>query len=80
MIPMAAEHLLKDALQLSEEQRAKLAIELLDSLEPAIPTQSRNETDWPAEIERRARAAHAGEPGDSWDEVRAHITNRLPRK
>jgi putative addiction module component (TIGR02574 family) len=76
---MAVEHLLKNALQLPEEQRAKLAIELLDSLEPAIPTQSRSEADWLAEIERRAHAAHAGEAGVSWDEVRAQITNRLPR-
>ena len=76
---MTAEQLLKDALQLPEEQRAKLVAELLESLEATIPTQSRNEADWLAEIERRARAAHAGEAGVSWDEVRVQITNRLPQ-
>ena len=79
MHAMAEEQLLKDVLQLPEEQRAKLAMELLDSLEPAISTQSRSEADWLAEIERRARAAQAGEAGVSWDEVRAKITNRLAR-
>lgn len=76
---MTAEQLLKDALQLPEEQRAKLVAELLDSLGATISTQSRSEADWLAEIERRARAAHAGEAGVSWDEARTQITNRLTR-
>lgn len=36
--------------------------------------------DWIAEIERRARAAAAGEPGVSWEETRATIERRLADK
>jgi len=36
--------------------------------------------DWLAEIERRARAAIAGEPGLSWEEVRAEVERRLADK
>ena len=40
----------------------------------------KSDEDWLAEIERRARVAIAGEPGISWEEVRAAIEQRLPRK
>ena len=62
--------LFKDALELPQEERAELASSLLDTLGPAIPV-DRSDEEWIAEIERRARAALAGEPGISWEEARA---------
>jgi putative addiction module component (TIGR02574 family) len=55
----STQQLLKDALQLPDQQRAELVIELLDSLQPTEPGQERSDTQWLAEIERRARAAQA---------------------
>lgn len=72
--------LLKDALRLSESERASLAAELLGSLEPRISGQQRTENEWLAEIERRARAALAGTPGLTWDETLKRVTDRLPRR
>jgi len=73
-----AAKLLEDALQLPEVQRMELAWGLLDSLEPA-PGTDRSEQEWLAEIEKRARAARAGEPGIPWEEVKAEIYQRLGR-
>ena len=50
--------LLAEALQLDDEQRADLALSLMDSLSP--PDQ-RDEPAWIEEIERRARRALSGE-------------------
>lgn len=72
-----AEDVLKEALQLSEGERARVAAELLASLEPDIET--RDEEAWIAEVERRARAAIAGLPGLSWEETRTRIEERVPR-
>ena len=68
---------LKKALQLPEGERARVAAELLASLEPE--TEARDEEAWIAEVERRARAAVGGEPGLSWDETRKRIEERLCR-
>jgi putative addiction module component (TIGR02574 family) len=58
-----AARLLQDALQLSENERVELACGLLDSLDPEPPgEEARSNQEWLAEIERRARAALAGEP------------------
>jgi hypothetical protein len=64
----SAEDVLKDALQLSEGERARVAAELLASLEPDIET--RDGEAWVAEVERRAQAAVGGLPGLSWGETR----------
>ena len=56
-----AEEVLKEALQLSEGERALVAAELLASLEPDVET--RDGEAWIAEVERRAQAAIAGLPG-----------------
>ena len=61
-----AEEVLKEALQLSEGERARVAAELLASLEPDVET--RDGEAWIAEVERRAQAAIAGVPGLTWDE------------
>ena len=75
-----ADRLLREALQLSAEERAKLVMELLGSLEPSITSEDRTDDAWIAEIERRARAAIAGSPDMSWDEVRAKVRDRLQSK
>jgi putative addiction module component (TIGR02574 family) len=68
---------LKDALHLSPDQRAELVADLLNSLEPAVPTQDRSEAEWLREVQRRARAAMAGTPGLSWDEALRLVHSRL---
>lgn len=67
--------MLSHALELSSEERADLAYELLSSLE-AKPEQ-RSEEEWIAEVERRARAALAGAPATPWPEARDQIAERL---
>jgi putative addiction module component (TIGR02574 family) len=71
-----AEDVLRDALELADKERAELVIELLDSLEPALPSDRTDEA-WIGEVERRARAALAGSPGVSWDTARAQVKDRL---
>jgi putative addiction module component (TIGR02574 family) len=48
--------LLKNALRLSESERASLAAELLGSLEYHAPGRQRTDKEWLTEVERRARA------------------------
>ena len=67
----SADVILKDALQLPEEERVRVASELLASVEFDIET--RDSDAWIAEVERRAQAAVAGVPGLTWDETRRHI-------
>ena len=69
-----AEGVLKEALLLSEAERARLAAELLASLDPEVET--RDEDAWIAAVERRAQAAIAGLPGRSWDETRKRVEGR----
>ncbi|MBA5867421.1 MAG: hypothetical protein GDA67_12090 [Nitrospira sp. CR1.3] len=76
----STQQLLKDALQLPDQQRAELVVELLDSLPPAEPGQARSDAQWLAEIERRARAAQAGAAGVSWDDTRKQVVDRLPKR
>jgi putative addiction module component (TIGR02574 family) len=71
--------LLRDVLQLPEDQRATLVVELLDSLEPAPPPHVRTDADWMTEIERRARAAQEGAPAGSWEEARRQAVDRLTK-
>lgn len=73
-----AEEVLKDALQLSERERARVAAELLASLEPDIET--RDGDAWIAEVERRAQATIAGVPGLTWEETRARVEERIGRR
>ena len=79
-MPKAPQQLLKDALQLPDDQRAGLVAELLDSLEPTVPSEGRSEAEWIAEVQRRARAAIAGQPGIPWDQALAQVTERLAHK
>ena len=65
------DRLLREALGLTADDRARLAAELLATLEPDVPAGQGAEDDWIRAIERRARAASAGSPGISWNEARA---------
>ena len=76
-MPTTAEDVLKEALQLSEDERARVAAELLASLEPDVET--RDGEAWIAEVERRAQAAIGGLPGVSWDKTRTLIEERISR-
>jgi putative addiction module component (TIGR02574 family) len=76
----STQQLLKDALQLPDQQRAELVVELLDSLPPTELGQVRSDADWLAEIDRRARAAQAGVPGVAWEDARKQVLDRLPKR
>ena len=68
----AARKLLDEAMALPVDERAKLAADLLASLdgEPEAAV----EAAWAAEIERRARDAHANPEDDvAWEAVRAEL-------
>ena len=69
-----ARRLLDQALDLPFNERARLAHELLISLDERARDDSEA---WIAEVERRARAAIAGEPGIPWHEARAEIESFL---
>jgi putative addiction module component (TIGR02574 family) len=75
-----ARQLLRDALELPEDERAGLVYGLLNSMGPETPRPEPSYEEWIAEIERRARAVLAGEPGIPWEEARAEIRQRLSRR
>ena len=69
-----ARKLLRDAMELSPEERADLASELLDSL----PKDDLHPA-WAAEIERRARRAWEDpDGGEPWEAVEQRLRARLP--
>lgn len=74
-----AQSLLREALLLTEEERAGLIAELLVSLEgPAEDDAAAVEYAWAAELERRARRVLAGEAaGEEWGPVRDRVTRAL---
>lgn len=65
------------ALELPEPDRARVAAEMLASL--GARPEDRDDVSWIAEIERRGRAALAGEPGLSWSETLDTVEGRLGR-
>jgi len=70
---------LGEALKLAPDERARIVAELLASLEPDVPSGRRTEAEWIDEIERRARAAIAGNPGVPWATAFGQIQSRLSR-
>jgi hypothetical protein len=71
------DRLLRDALRLAPDERARIVAELLASLVPDLPSQQPSEAEWIREIERRVRVAVAGSPGSSWAGARTQIERRL---
>ena len=74
--PKDAEEILKEALQLSEGDHARIAGELLTSLGPV---ERRTGEEWIAEVERRAQAAIDGVPGLTWGETRRRVERTRTR-
>lgn len=72
-----ADRLLREALKLAPDERARMVAELLATLEPDLPSQRRSDAEWIQEIECRARAAIAGSPGVTWTEARTQAQSRL---
>ncbi len=74
-----AQAVLHEALALPVDDRAKVAAELLASLDDeAIENPAEVEAAWAAEIEKRARRVMAGESvGVAWEDVRARAEAAL---
>jgi putative addiction module component (TIGR02574 family) len=72
---------LDEALKLAPDDRASVAVELLESLEAAPEEKADVEAAWAAEIERRARRVLSGESGGTaWDEVRRRTEANLTKR
>ena len=72
-----AARVVEQALQLTVEERAEVAAEIIASVDGEPDADA--EEAWAAEIERRARRAIAGESqGTDWETVRARIEAKLP--
>ena len=67
-----------NALALPARERARLAHELLASLDEATDPDAAEA--WAAEIERRARELQAGAPVEDWDVVRSRLAERWRRR
>jgi hypothetical protein len=69
---------LGEALDLTDEERAQVALELVASLDG--PTDADAEDAWMAEIERRARRALSDpDGGEDWSAARPEIESKLRR-
>jgi hypothetical protein len=78
-VTTAAEKVLEDALKLDESERARVAAELLASLDAEVDEDA--EAASAEEIERRAQRARSGEDaGRPWPEVRERIRQELARR
>jgi putative addiction module component (TIGR02574 family) len=78
----AADRLLKDALVLSDRERAEIAARLLESLD-AGEAEDPDEVEkaWAAEIERRCDALDAGTTKTiPWDDVRRELEEKYRRR
>jgi putative addiction module component (TIGR02574 family) len=75
-----ADDLLSDALRLPPEERARLARELLLSLDADEGEDTEAEAEWSRELERRAQEVISGEVElVSPDEARRQVAERLER-
>lgn len=74
-----AETILREALALPVDDRARVAAELVASLEDVSAEDAASvEAAWALEIERRARRVLSGESaGESWDTVRERTARKL---
>jgi len=72
---------LDEALKLGPDDRASVAVELLDSLDVAPEEKADVEAAWAVEIERRARRVLRGDSGGTaWDEVRRRTEANLKKR
>jgi putative addiction module component (TIGR02574 family) len=78
-VTKATSKLLEDALKLDARERAKLASELLASLDGDADEDA--DAAWAAEIEERAARARSGQDlGTPWPEVRERLERHLKRR
>ncbi len=78
MRPSNAEQVLRDALELTAQDRAKLAAALLATLDEGEDDDAGQA--WAAEIERRAERVLSGSSqGAPWETVRERLLARLQR-
>jgi len=76
-----AQELLREVLTLPADDRANVAAELLASLDEPEADLATVETEWAAEIERRARRVLAGQStGIAWEDVRRRAEEELHRR
>jgi putative addiction module component (TIGR02574 family) len=76
---LMTERILQDALALPDDQRAELAMRLLQSLDRDVDPDA--EEAWAVEIERRCAALDAGEAvASDWHDVRRRIEKELLSK
>ena len=79
LMSLTTERIFEDVLSLPEDQRAELAVRLLQSLDREIDPDA--EEAWSAEIERRCAAVDAGEITlADWHDVRRRIEKELLAK
>ena len=74
----AAHDVFSTALALPARERARLAHELLTSLDEATDPDAADA--WAAEIERRSREVQAGAAVEDWDAVRARLAERWRKR
>jgi Putative addiction module component len=73
-----AQKVLGEAMDLTDEERAEVALELVASLDG--PRDADAENAWVAEIERRARRVLSDpDGGEDWSAARAEIESKLRR-
>lgn len=79
LMSLTTERILEDVLALPDDQRAELAVRLLQSLDREVDPDA--EEAWAVEIERRCAAVEAGETTLSeWHDVRCRIEKELLTK
>jgi putative addiction module component (TIGR02574 family) len=78
----AKDRILQDALNLDQRERADLAARLIESLEPANPSdQDSIERAWAEEIERRCADVDAGRSSTQlWSEVRVALETEILKR
>lgn len=75
-----ARQVTNDALDLDLEERTRLALRLLDSVEAPDPHGHLNDEELAAELRRRVEAVERGEAATvSWEQVRDRLRQRLGR-
>lgn len=73
-----AHKVLEEALSLSEDERLDLAEQLLSSLPASLPASLPSDSEWLAELERRARRALADPSGgEAWEVVERRLDARF---
>lgn len=74
-MPRKLDQVLRDALELGQDDRAKLVEHLIESLDPAVEAGA--EEAWAREIRRRAEEIDSGAARTiPWDVVKEHLSRK----